>query len=173
MDKDLVFAKTEQGKAAIADRSRELSAKQRQLLIMIDGRKRLRDLFPTFDETAIARISGLYNSGLISADQPLPSSALPKPKPDPISAPTSSSASPLRVASIPVPAKLANLRRILAMCSQQYLDDELDMMLMDVFDQLRGPDDLQFCLDQWLSRMQASQPSSITAMYVGQVQSLL
>ncbi|WP_119393929.1 hypothetical protein [Salinibius halmophilus] len=165
MNSDAIFAKTDQGRAAITDRSIPLSPKQRQLLIMIDGKKRVKDIFPSIDDTAIARVQSLLQEGLIAGDQP--ATAKPAAKP------TSSTGNTLQVTSLPASASLNRIRGILAMCSQQYLSDELDTMLTDVFDHLQDASELQFCLDQWLKRMTDRVPASATNLYIQQVKSLL
>lgn len=164
MRADSVFCKTELGKAAILDRSVPLSPKQRQLLIMIDGKRKIKDIFPSVDDTAIARIKALAVEGLISGDQ--------------IEAPKAEAATPsnslnLHVTRMPNSSSLSRIRGILSMCSQQFLSDELDTMLTDVFDHLSEPSELQFCLDQWLKRMRMRTPASATNLYIKQVKSLL
>lgn len=166
MRADSVFCKTDLGKAAILDRSVPLSPKQRQLLIMIDGKRRIKDIFPSIDETAIARLKALAVEGLISGDQLDVVKTEAK-----IAAPAN--APSLQVTRLPNSSALARIRGILSMCSQQFLSDELDTMLTDVFDHLNEPSELQFCLDQWLKRMRTRTPESATNLYIKQVAGLL
>lgn len=157
MNADAIFAKTDLGKSAISDRCVPLSPKQRQLLIMIDGKRRLQDIFPTLDDTTVARINSLVKEGLIIGDKK----------------PEAGNATTFTITELPNSAALSRIRGVLAMCSRQYMDDALDTMLEDVFDQMASSSELEFCLQQWLKRMQASTPSSATNLYISQIKSLL
>lgn len=183
MNFDTVLQKTETGRAAIADRSQNLSTKQRQLLIMIDGKKRLKEIIPNISEEVLARVRVLAEEGLVSGEFEPTKSAAPAAAPiltaelkshiltDDVT--SISALAGLWVTQMPAAQQLAHIRRILAMCSQQYLDDELDTMLMDMFDHLSGIDQLQFCLDQWLKRMQGKQPETIVNMYIAQLKAFI
>ncbi|WP_411745862.1 hypothetical protein [Reinekea sp.] len=175
MNIDTVLQKTETGRAAIADRSQNLSMKQRQLLIMIDGKKRLKDIVPNISDEVLARVRVLAEEGLVSGDFDAEQIAAPiltgEVEIDTLTDDVASHAAlaGLWVTKMPAAQQLTHIRRVLAMCSQQYLDDELDTMLIDMFDSLSTTDQLQFCLDQWLKRMQSKQPESIVNMYINQL----
>jgi len=170
MDENAVFTKTKLGKSAITERSTNLSAKQRQLLIMIDGKKRLRDIFPTIDEITTARVNSLFEDGFI--DSPgSGNNKLANRHKDPKIQQTLNHK--LSVNSLPSSQNLTRLRGILAMCSQQYLNDELDTLLTDYYDQLSTVEELQICIDHWLKRMKKSQPDSVTEMYMNQLRSFI
>ena len=53
---DTVFTKTARGRAEVTERSAGLNGKQRSVLIMLDGRKSMRDIASLLPEDEIARI---------------------------------------------------------------------------------------------------------------------
>lgn len=180
MNFNTVLRKTEAGRAAVAERSQNLSTKQRQLLIMIDGKKRLNEVIPNISEEVLARVRSLAEEGLVSGDfEETKKPAVPilttelKSNTLTDDVTSISALAGLWVTQMPSSQQLSHIRRILAMCSQQYLDDELDTMLTDLFDILSSVDQLQFCLDQWLKRMQGKQPQSIVSMYIAQLKQLI
>ncbi|WP_051304918.1 hypothetical protein [Chitinilyticum litopenaei] len=178
MDRTLCFSKTTAGLAEIQERTRGLPLKLRQMLIMVDGSKTIADLEQFLPVSELeTRLTALHEQGLIELNghagipASTPAAAAP---PAQATAPTATdTAGIVRPAGLPSAGSLAQTRLILAMCSQQYLDDALDTMLIDLFDNLSGPDDLKFCIDTWYKRMQAAGFGHIADSHLPQIRAML
>lgn len=166
MDRALCFCKTGLGQEEIQHRKLGLPQKLRQMLIMVDGQKSVADLelcMPV-DELS-ARLEALLGQGLIA---PVAGSGNAAAAPAARTAPNTPAPT-----GLPSSAKLAQIRIILAMCSQQYLSDALDTMLIDLYDNMSGPEDLKFCIDTWHKRMEAAGYGSVAESHLPQIRAAL
>lgn len=172
MDRALCFCKTGLGQEEIQQRKLGLSQKLRQMLIMVDGQKSVADLEQCLPgDELMARLEALLGQGLIA---PVAGSASPAAAAKPAPAPAAAPAAPIAMPTgLPSAGKLAQIRIILAMCSQQYLSDALDTMLIDLYDNMSGPEDLKFCIDTWKKRMDAAGYGSVADSHMPQIRAAL
>ncbi|WP_373973612.1 hypothetical protein NT239_08040 [Chitinibacter sp. SCUT-21] len=173
MDNGTIFFRTELGNHELQTRSPGFPIKQRQLLFLIDGQKRISDLaaFNADLEDLKLKLVKLQEQGLIStksipAPTPLPTifdptiQQLPEPK--------KSSGN-----ALPSAKALQNVRRIIAMTDQTYLGNKLEYMLLDVFDVMKSAEDLQFCIDRWQKSLREAGLAEMADAYMWQVRSAL
>lgn len=150
---DLVYAKTDAGRAELAQRSAKLGARQRSVLIMIDGQKSC---------AALAALAPQQQLGLILAElEALGFVAPVRPAPP---APVAAAAQPARVpaAAPPTPAAsaidpvlLANAKRMLTATAETYLG----LLSAEVVRKVQAAADeeqLLRALGHWHMAMQAS-----------------
>ena len=78
--RDTVFTKTARGRVEVTDRSAGLNGKQRSVLIMLDGRKSMRDIATLLPQDEIARIVEILLERELIAPwaEAVPSSAAPR-----------------------------------------------------------------------------------------------
>ncbi|MBE9608026.1 hypothetical protein [Chitinilyticum piscinae] len=169
------FSKTQLGLDEVQERVLGLGLKQRQVLIMVDGKKTVADLQRFVPEPELSqRLQELLGQHLIELLHDVaPAPPRPAPAPAPAATHSSPATAPLQVNGLPSARNLAQIRMILAMCSQQYLNDALDTMLIDLFDNLSGPDDLNFCIDAWHKRMLAAGFDGIAESHMSQIRAAL
>jgi len=141
---DLIYTKTDLGRAELAQRSARLGARQRSMLIMIDGRKTCAALAGLAQQQQLGVILGeLETLGFIAP-------VLPR------------TATPLARAPTPVPAAvaidpllLANAKRMLTATAETYLG----LLSAEVVRKVQAAGDeeqLLRALGQWHMAMQAS-----------------
>jgi len=89
-----VFGKTAAGRAEVGQRSAGLTARQRSVLIMLDGQKPLADIGPLVGEDEMLEaVEGLLRKGLVGITSAPPSAAKPAPAAAvPVSAPARAAA---------------------------------------------------------------------------------
>lgn len=175
MDNSTVFFRTDLGNHELQTRTPGFPIKQRQLLFLIDGQKRIADLvaFNPDVEDLKLRLVKLQEQGLISmhgapAYTPLPT--IFDPTIQPAAEPT-----PKAVGGKQLPSAkaLQNVRRIITMTDQTYLGNKLEYMLVDVFDVMKTADDLQFCIDRWQKALREAGLGEMADAYMWQVRSAL
>ncbi|MTW13853.1 hypothetical protein GM658_24885 [Pseudoduganella eburnea] len=108
-----VFGKTAAGRAEVGQRSAGLTARQRSVLIMLDGQKSLADIGPLVGEDEmLAAVEGLLRKGLVGiSSAPASAAAVAKPEPPALSP---------RAAGVGA-AALAAARDLMAVAARQHL----------------------------------------------------
>jgi hypothetical protein len=173
MDNDTLFFKTDLGAQELQNRSPGFPIKQRQLLFLIDGSKRIADLAafsPNLEDLKL-RLIKLVEQGLIQTQDirrdPLPTifDATVQPVAQPATNPA--------IKKLPSNKALQNVRRIISMTDQNYLANKLEYMLTDVFDVMTTADELQFCIDRWQKTMRETGHQEMADAYMWQIRSAL
>ncbi|QLI81742.1 hypothetical protein HZU75_09470 [Chitinibacter fontanus] len=175
MDNGTVFFRTDLGNHELQTRTPGFPIKQRQLLFLIDGQKRIADLVafnPDIEDLKL-RLVKLQEQGLIGmqgapSHTPLPTIFDPTIQPAAEPAPKAVGGKQL-----PSAKALQNVRRIITMTDQTYLGNKLEYMLLDVFDVMKTADDLQFCIDRWQKALREAGLGEMADAYMWQVRSAL
>ncbi|QLG88899.1 hypothetical protein HQ393_11995 [Chitinibacter bivalviorum] len=171
MDNTTLFFRTDSGNHELQARTPGFPIKQRQLLFLIDGQKRIADLaaFSPDLEDLKLRLIKLQEMGLIQTHAiertPLPT----------IFDATIQPVEPVRTKTKQLPSTkaLQNVRRIISMTDQTYLANKLEYMLVDVFDVMQTADELQFCIDRWQKTLREAGFHEMADAYMWQVRSAL
>ncbi|WP_157315067.1 hypothetical protein [Chitinibacter sp. GC72] len=171
MNNNTLFFRTELGNHELQARTPGFPIKQRQLLFLVDGQKRIEDMLafnPDIEDLKL-RLVKLQEMGLIATED-LKSFAMPsifdatiQGEPEPVS----------NNKALPSAKALQNVRRIITMTDQTYLGNKLEFMLTDVFDVLKSTDELQFCIDRWQRAMREAGHSDLADSYMWQIRSAL
>lgn len=141
---DLIYTKTDLGRAELAQRSARLGARQRSVLIMIDGQKTC---------AALAAMAKQQQLGVILAE--LETLGFIAPAPRRAAAPAANAVAPTQAAITIDPLLLANAKRMLTATAETYLGLLSTEVVRKV--QAAGDEDqLLRALGQWHMAMQAS-----------------
>lgn len=147
---DLVYAKTDAGRAELAQRSAKLGARQRSVLIMIDGQKSCAALAALAPQQQLGLIlAELEALGFIAPARPAPPARGAQP------APIAAAAPPTPAASAIDPVLLANAKRMLTATAETYLG----LLSAEVVRKVQAAADeeqLLRALGHWHMAMQAS-----------------
>lgn len=183
---DLVYAKTEQGRAELVRRGAGLGARQRSVLIMIDGHKRCAALAALVPAPQLGAILGeLETLGLICALAPAPVLSAPPlppmaqgPRSTTTAAPRPESAATRAPATARVPATaraaidpglLANAKRTMIASAETYLGLLAAEVVRQV-DAAGDEDQLLRALGHWHMAMQASKHGrEVAVTYLEQI----
>jgi len=179
---DRVYAKTEKGRAEVAQRTARLDARARSTLIMLDGQKRCAALSGLLPMAALAPIIGqLEELGLIRAvaapSDRASAAAIPVPAQAYTLAPgpaASIMAAPIPApAPLPEPAHLAQAKATMIHTAETYLG----LLAADVVRQVKsaeGKEQLQRALAHWHMAMQASKHGrEVAAQHLQQIKASL
>ncbi|GGP25884.1 hypothetical protein [Silvimonas amylolytica] len=176
---DVIYRKTQAGLTEIQTRASGLSLKQRQLLIMIDGKTPAHALPMAMPEKDLVhKLLELEWDGLIERAGSLPpkNAAVPAPAPSTAAA-TAAVAAPggftlgLNVVRISA-GQVARIRSILHMTNQNHLSGELDDMIGEM-EHLVSVADIERCIGRYLQVMKTRGMESAAQTYLAQIRTVV
>ncbi|WP_288842368.1 hypothetical protein [uncultured Deefgea sp.] len=174
MNHNSIFSKTDAGLNEVKTRSPGFPIRLRQLLIMIDGQKRVEELLalqPDRNELQkqLQQLMDLHlileHAGYASHTPSAP--IAPSPATQSIASATPASR------TLPSASARLKIRRIIHMTDQAYLSNKLEFMLSDVFDALSSYEELQFCIDRWQKALKEAGHSDMADAYLYQVKAAM
>ncbi len=178
MNHNSIFSKTDAGLNEVKTRSPGFPIRLRQLLIMIDGQKRVEELLalqPDSNELQ-KQLQQLIDLQLIFEQAGYASQALPQSHMPPAAQTTKSIATATATPAnrtLPSASARLKIRRIIHMTDQAYLSNKLEFMLSDVFDAMSSYDELQFCIDRWQKALKEAGHSDMADAYLYQVKAAM
>jgi hypothetical protein len=173
---DVIYRKTQAGLAEIQTRASGLSLKQRQLLIMIDGKTPAHALPMAMPEKDLLhKLLELEWDGLIERAGSLPpkTAAAPAPAPAAAPAPAVAGSFSLGVNAARISAgQVARIRSILHMTNQNHLSGELDDMIGEM-ENLVSVAEIERCISRYLAVMKARGMESAAQTYLAQIRTVV
>ncbi|GGP23047.1 hypothetical protein [Silvimonas iriomotensis] len=177
---DVIYRKTQAGLTEIQTRASGLSLKQRQLLIMIDGKTPAHALPMAMPEKDLVhKLLELEWDGLIERAGSLPPktvAAAPAAAPAPAAVAATSAVAGgfslgLNVVRISA-GQVARIRSILHMTNQNHLSGELDEMIGEM-EHLISVADIERCIARYLQVMKARGLESAAQTYLAQIRTVV
>lgn len=176
---DVIYRKTELGQAEIQTRASGLSLKQRQLLIMIDGKTPAHGLPMTMPEKDLVhKLLELEWDGLIERAGSLPSKSAATAA-APVAAITASApvagavTVSLGTTAVRISAgQVARIRSILHMTNQNHLSGELDDMIQNM-ENITSVAEIEERVSRYMTVMKQRGMESAAQTYLAQIRTVL